>query len=365
MICPKCEKANKEEARFCAYCGEKLIDNSSDAYDSTQDCDQDNSVENFNVQDIDEPSSVLHDVIVQKGDGQSTEEKILSEKSTNIGIASNDGEKESAVATVSNKVKGFFAKYYPVCKKNVKEFVAKYYPICKKYVISAASFSKEKTKDLIQKIKSKNNSQNTQYGQLNNSQAFPYVVPNNPKNNDQAYQYAAPNYTPNNGQVPQYGVPNSGQNHQNGTPKYVKIPQYGVQEGTEIYQTANGNRYVVDDTGLNNAGFSNMSYYDMEVKKLVQQMDQYSDKSFDETYYLKFIFMSLFGLHRITNGKILSGLLYMFTCGLCFIGMIIDWVILLSGNFTDAKGKPINTFAAIKLWGQLEDLKRRHARGEI
>lgn len=365
MICPKCEKSNKEDARFCAYCGEKLIDNPLDTYDSTEDCEQDNSTENVNVQDIDESSGVLHDVIVQEGDGQSTKEKIISGKSTNIGISSNDRTKESIVATVSNNVKGFFAKYYPICKKNVKEFVAKYYPICKKYVISAASFCKEKIKKLIEKIKSKNNSQNTQYGHLNNSQASQYVVPNNPKNNGQAYQYAVPNYTPNNGQVPQYGVPNSGQNPQYSVPNSMRTPQYGTQGHKEIYQMANENRYVVDDTGLNNAGFSNMSLYDMEVNRLMQELNKYSEKSFDYTYYLKFIVMSLCGLHRLTNGKILSGLLYMFTCGLCFIGMFIDWAILLSGNFTDAKGKPINTPAVMKIDAQLEELKRRHARGEI
>lgn len=111
----------------------------------------------------------------------------------------------------------------------MKGFVAKYYPTCKKYVISAASFCKEKIKALIEKIKSNSNSQNSQYSQTNNGQAPQYVAPNNMPNNGQAPQYVAPNNMPNNAQMPQYGVPNYGQNHQYGAPNYMQIPQYGIQ----------------------------------------------------------------------------------------------------------------------------------------
>ena len=127
---------------------------------------------------------------------------------------------------------------------NVKNFVAKYYPICKKYVVSAAKFCKEKIIALIEKIKSMNNSQNSQNTAFNNGQAPQYVAPNNMPNNGQAPQYVAPNNMstngqvpqyvapnniPNNGQAPQYGVPNYGQNPQYGAPNYMQTPQYGMQ----------------------------------------------------------------------------------------------------------------------------------------
>ena len=129
MICPKCEKSNKEEARFCAYCGEELIDISLDANDKAEDCVQIDSVENVNIQDNDESDSETEDSIVHESDDQVIEEKDDSEKVTTLSVPSEKN--ESLVATVSNNVKGF---------------VAKYYPICKKYVISAASFCKEKNK---------------------------------------------------------------------------------------------------------------------------------------------------------------------------------------------------------------------------
>ena len=41
------------------------------------------------------------------------------------------------------------------------------------------------------------------------------------------------------------------------------------------------------------------------------------------------IFLGYFGAHKFYEGKILSGLVYMFTCGLFFIGIVIDLLALL------------------------------------
>lgn len=41
------------------------------------------------------------------------------------------------------------------------------------------------------------------------------------------------------------------------------------------------------------------------------------------------LFLGMFGAHKFYEGKILLGILYMFTMGLAFIGWAIDLVILL------------------------------------
>ena len=49
-------------------------------------------------------------------------------------------------------------------------------------------------------------------------------------------------------------------------------------------------------------------------------------------------FMGFAGLHKIYVGKILSGILYFFTCGLFFIGTVLDLLSILGGRFKDKYG---------------------------
>ena len=53
------------------------------------------------------------------------------------------------------------------------------------------------------------------------------------------------------------------------------------------------------------------------------------------------IFLGVLGIHRLYVGKIGSGLLYMFTGGIFFLGWIYDILKILSGTFTDGAGLPI------------------------
>lgn len=52
-------------------------------------------------------------------------------------------------------------------------------------------------------------------------------------------------------------------------------------------------------------------------------------------------FIGFGGIHRMYVGKVGSGVIYFLTCGLCFIGTIIDLISILSGGFRDSYGQPL------------------------
>lgn len=49
-------------------------------------------------------------------------------------------------------------------------------------------------------------------------------------------------------------------------------------------------------------------------------------------------FLGYLGIHRFYAGKIGTGLVWLFTGGLCGVGAIIDFIIILCGNFKDGNG---------------------------
>jgi len=53
------------------------------------------------------------------------------------------------------------------------------------------------------------------------------------------------------------------------------------------------------------------------------------------------IFLGVLGAHRFYTGKTGSGLLYLFTCGLAGVGVIIDLIMILTGGFRDRWGVPL------------------------
>ena len=69
-------------------------------------------------------------------------------------------------------------------------------------------------------------------------------------------------------------------------------------------------------------------------------MEPRSDKSFLLTLLLCF-FVGVFGIHRFYTGKILTGILMLLTGGLFGIWTLIDFIMILLGNFTDGRGRYI------------------------
>lgn len=49
-------------------------------------------------------------------------------------------------------------------------------------------------------------------------------------------------------------------------------------------------------------------------------------------------FLGCLGVHRFYVGKIGTGLLWLVTLGLCGVGVIIDFIMILCGSFKDKDG---------------------------
>ena len=65
-----------------------------------------------------------------------------------------------------------------------------------------------------------------------------------------------------------------------------------------------------------------------------------SDKGFVPVILLCFFF-GILGVHRFFVGKIGTGLLMLFTLGGFGIWALVDFIIIVTGNFTDSNGRMV------------------------
>ncbi|MBR2572445.1 MAG: TM2 domain-containing protein [Clostridia bacterium] len=59
------------------------------------------------------------------------------------------------------------------------------------------------------------------------------------------------------------------------------------------------------------------------------------------TAFLLCLFLGGLGIHRFYVGKSGTGILWLFTAGLCGIGWLVDLILILMGSFRDKAGYPL------------------------
>ncbi|HJN72701.1 MAG TPA: TM2 domain-containing protein [Myxococcota bacterium] len=53
------------------------------------------------------------------------------------------------------------------------------------------------------------------------------------------------------------------------------------------------------------------------------------------------LFLGLLGVHRFYSGHIVIGFIQLMTGGMCGIWTIVDLILIVSGTYTDAQGRPL------------------------
>lgn len=123
-------------------------------------------------------------------------------------------------------------------------------------------------------------------------------------------------------------------------------------------------KYVINpDFNPYEVGFKLKSRLDYRKEELERELSRYSNKSTISATILSIF--PIMGLHRITNGKILSGILFACTAGGFFIWWLIDVILIGAGKFTDGEGRYINSGKVTELTMELDSLAAHYSTEEF
>lgn len=118
--------------------------------------------------------------------------------------------------------------------------------------------------------------------------------------------------------------------------------------------------YIIErDLDIQNASFNYKTKLQMQQEEIMKDMEQYSHKS-----TLKTMILCMFLMHRLANGKILTGLLQIATIGGLFVWQIYDLMLIGSGRFKDKNGKYINSAKVLEIQREAESLEENYKSGE-
>lgn len=105
------------------------------------------------------------------------------------------------------------------------------------------------------------------------------------------------------------------------------------------YEEENYNREIYIDDDLDQKT-SQINTYMNEINETRENnyVDTYKSPKNKIIALLTCIFLGAIGVHRFYVGKVGTGILYLFTGGICGIGVIVDIIKILTGSFKDSNG---------------------------